>query len=172
MKEIDMRRSVRAYTGEPLLRGDVEKLLRAAMCAPTARNQRPWEFIVLEERDCLEKVQSFHPFAAALSSAPCAIVVCADSRRLTAHPDTWVCDCSAAVENLLLEAVHLGLGTVWMAVHPYPDRLAGLRGLLGLPEYILPLCLVAVGHPACRQPERTDPFQPERIHWGGWTEER
>lgn len=167
MKAILERRSVRSFTSEPVSPQHLQTLLRAAMRAPSARNQQPWEFLVLQNRETLEAITDFHPYAVALKSAPCGILICADRNRVSAHPDTWVMDCSAATQNLLLEAVHLELGAVWLTLHPYPDRLEGVRKLLKLPEHILPLCIVAVGHPE-KQPEPMDTFLPERIHYENW----
>lgn len=167
MKEIAARRSVRSFTAEPVSQEHLHALLRAAMRAPSARNQQPWEFLVLRQRETMEAITAVHPYAAALKSASCAILVCADRNRVSAHPNTWVMDCSAATQNLLLEAVHLGLGAVWLTVHPYPDRTEGVRALLKLPEHILPLCLVAVGHPE-QVPEPVDTFREEWIHYDNW----
>jgi nitroreductase/predicted Zn-ribbon and HTH transcriptional regulator len=166
MQAILTRRSIRRFTAEPVSAADLETLLRAAMSAPSANDERPWHFVVLDDRELLDAVPRFHPYAQMLREAPLAILVCAD-RRLEQSPGYWVQDCSAATQNLLLAAHARGLGAVWLGVHPRPEREAGARELLKLPEPILPLALVAVGHPAERKlPE--DRFSTERVHRNGW----
>ena len=166
MQEIFTRRSVRRFTNEPVTAEQLERLLRAAMRAPSAGNEQPWEFVVLETRESLAATRAVHPYAAALDTAPCAVVVCGNMERETC-PGYWVQDCSAAVENLLLEAVHLGLGAVWMGVYPSEKRVADCRALYALPENVVPLGIVALGH-AAEQPAPADTFAPERIHRERW----
>ena len=79
----------------------------------------------------------------------------------------WVQDCSAATENLLLAAVALGLGTVWLGVYPRDERVSSVRPILGLPDHIIPLNLVSIGHPAEQKPPRTQ-YDESRVHRGGW----
>jgi nitroreductase len=160
------RRSIRRFTPEPVSEADLEALLRAAMSAPSAGNERPWHLVVLDDRALLEAVPRFHPYSQMLREAPLAILVCGD-RRLEKHPGFWIQDCSAATQNLLLAAHARGLGAVWLGVHPRPEREAGMRELLQLPEPIVPLALVAVGHPA-EQPPPEDRFARERVHRNRW----
>ena len=141
------RRSIRAYTTEPVTDELVERLLRAAMAAPSAGNQQPWQFVVVRERETLHAVTVFHPYAAMLDQAPLAILVCGDT-RLEKWPDFWPQDCAAATENLLIEAQALGLGAVWLGVYPLVERVDGMRALLGLPAHVTPFALVPVGWPA------------------------
>jgi len=161
-----MRRSIRAYTAEPVSDGQLEGLLRAAMAAPSAGNQQPWRFIVVTDHDTLAAIPAVHPYARMLPQAPAAIVVCAATEGLR-WPAFWEQDCAAAVENILIEAVTLGLGAVWLGVHPLEERVAGLRRLLGIPDDVIPFAVVAVGHPA----EHKEPavrFDPERVHRERW----
>jgi len=166
MKEIMERRSVRSYTGQPIPEESLQCLLRAAMRAPSAGNAQPWAFIVIRDRDTLDAIQRFHPYASPLKTAPCAIVVCGDLSRQI-FPDFWVQDCSAATENLLLEAVHLGLGAVWMGLYPMQERVDDMSQLLGLPETVVPLGVIAVGFPA-QIPPPMDTFHPEYVHYERW----
>ena len=160
------RRSIREYTDEPVSEELVEKLLQAAMMAPSARNQQPWHFVVIDDRQLLEKVPEFHPNGAMAAKAPLSILVCGD---LTAEISKgyWPIDCAAAVENMLLAAHALGLGAVWTGVYPREPRMNGFRQLLNLPDHIIPHTLVVIGHPA-EQPEQPNRFKPERIHRNGW----
>ena len=160
------RRSVRQFTPQPVDQTQVETILCAAMHAPSACNQQPWHFIVVTGRERLEAIASVHPYAQMLKQAPLAVIVCADV-TLETCPGNWVIDCSAAMENLLLAAHALGLGSVWVGIHPVEERVKEFRQLLGLPSYVMPLCLAAVGHPLEPLPV-VDRFKPERIHTNTW----
>jgi nitroreductase len=160
------RRSVRKYAPEPVTDAEVERLLRAAMAAPSAGDQRPWHFVVLRDRATLRAITAVHPYARMLAEAPLAIVVCADP-RLEKWPEFWTQDCAAATENVLVEAEALGLGAVWLGVHPLPERVDGLRRLLGAPDHVVPFAVVAVGRPAQRKPP-PDRFDPDRVHGERW----
>lgn len=166
MKEIFSRRSIRNFTHEPVSEAHLEKLLRAAMNAPSACNEQPWEFVVIKNRDIFREIRTFQPHSAPLDTAALAIVVCGDVTRK--HSDQfWVQDCSAATENLLLEAEYLGLGAVWMGIYPIQEWTNRMKALLNLPETVFPLGIIAVGHPAARV-EPADRFQPDRIHSDKW----
>lgn len=106
------RRSVRRFSSEPVDDATVRALLGAAMQAPSAANEQPWQFVVIDDRGALDAIPSFSPYAASVRGAPLGILVCADTRSLP-FPGFWVQDCSAAIQNLLLAAHALGLGAVW-----------------------------------------------------------
>lgn len=166
VQAIMSRRSVRRFSGRPVEEQAVEALLRAAMQAPSAHNYQPWHFVVIRDRRALAEVPRFHRYAAMLPEADLAVVVCGDP-ALEAREATLNQDCGAAVQNLLLAAHALGLGAVWLGVHPDPARVEGLRRLTGLPPNILPVALVAVGHPA-ETPGAQDRYRPERVHRERW----
>ncbi len=163
------RRSVRRFLpGRPVGEDAIQELLAAAMAAPSACNRRPWEFIVLTEAGRLAAVASLLPNGAFLAEAPLGIVVLGDIARAHAGELSYLLqDCSAAIENLLVAAPALGLGACWLGVHPRADRMAGLRRLFSLPEGIVPVAVLAVGHPA-EAPEPRTQFEPERVHRNGW----
>ena len=166
MKEIFERRSIRKYTDQPVSDGDIEKILRAAMAAPSAGNQQPWEFIVIKDRNLLNDITKVHPHSHMLKEANVAIVVCADPAR-ERYSDFWVQDCAAATENMLLEAQHLGIGSVWLGVYPREDRVKGIREILGIPERIVPFSIVSLGYPAEKK-EPSDRYDSSRIHINKW----
>ena len=168
MKEIFERRSIRKYTAEPVSLEHEEKLLRAAMQAPSAGNEQPWEFIVVRDPETLKKMTEGHPYSTPLLGAPLGILICGDVNKQRFNPYAyWVQDCSAAIQNLLLEAQHLGLGAVWMGLHPLKEREDVLIELFGLPEGVIPLGMIAVGHPA-QTVEPVDRYLPERVHREKW----
>lgn len=166
MEALLTRRAVRAFTAAPVDEETVTAILSAAMHAPSACNQQPWHFIVVNDRARLDAIAAVHPHAQMLKQAPLAVVVCAD-RSIETCPGNWAIDCSAAMENLLLAAHALGLGGVWVGIYPMEDRVKEISSLLGLPGYITPLCLAAVGHPAEPLPH-ADRYKPERIHHNQW----
>jgi nitroreductase len=160
------RRSIRSYRAEPVPLELLTALLRAGMQAPSAGNQQPWQFVVLTDRTTLQAIPGFHPYAQMLPQAPAAILVCGDL-RLERFRGYWVQDCAAATQNILLLAHALGLGAVWVGVHPHEDRVAGLQRLLGLPAPVIPLALIPLGYPAESIPPE-DRFDPDRIHRERW----
>jgi nitroreductase len=160
------RRSVRLYTGKPVARESVNEILQAAMCAPSAGNERPWHFIVLTDRGILDEIPKFHPYSAMLKHASVAVLVCGDA-SLEKHKGCWVLDCSAATENILLAAHAKGLGAVWCGVYPTEDRVVNLRKLLNLPDRIVPFSLVPIGFPA-ESKTTEERFDGSRVHYNGW----
>ncbi len=167
MQAILSRRSIRRYTSEPVPDDLIEKLLRAAMSAPSAGNEQPWHFIVIKDKRTMEEIQRFHPFAKMLREAPVAILVCGDL-RLEKYTGFWVQDCSAATENMLIAANSLGLGAVWLGLYPIKERVDNMRKLLDMPEDVIPLSLVSVGFPSEKKPP-ADRFDESRIceeRWG------
>ncbi len=165
MKEILERRSIRKYTNEPVSGDDISDLLRAAMAAPSAHNSQPWEFIVVEDRQLLIQITSFHPYSKMLKEAPAAIVVCGDQKR--DHSGFWVQDCSAATENILLEVQYKGLGAVWIGVYPHEHLIEKVRKIFGIPEHVIPLNIIAVGHPA-ETKEPGNRYEEKRVHRNKW----
>lgn len=147
MHEIFKRRSIRKYLDKPVAKEDIDDLLRAAMAAPSAGNEQPWEFIVVDDKNVLKKIADVHPYAKMLYEAPVAIVVCGDLNK-EKHKGFWVQDCSAATQNILLEATDKGLGTVWIGVYPDDTRVKDISNIFGIPSNVIPLSIVAVGYPA------------------------
>jgi nitroreductase len=160
------RRSIRRYNPQPVPEGVVKQLLEAAMSAPSAGNERPWQFVVITDRRTLDEIPGFHPYAEMVKEASVAILVCGDL-RLEKYKDHWVQDCSAATQNLLLAAHAKGLGAVWVGIYPTEDRILRMRKLLGLPRHVVPLCLVPVGHPAERVPHE-ERYDASRVHQDRW----
>jgi nitroreductase len=160
------RRSIRKYTEQAIDDATVEKLLAAAMSAPSAGNQQPWQFVVVRDPEIKKRVPEIHPYSSMVPDAPVAILVCGDPEGGRWY-DYWVQDCAAATENILVEACALGLGAVWLGVHPLEERVEGLRQLLGIPASIVPFALIPVGYPAEHKPPSAR-YQAERIHWGRW----
>ncbi len=160
------RRSVRDFKSDPIKEEDLQKLLRAGMQAPSAKNERPWHFVVIDNPEVLHAIPDFHRNAKMLMYAPMAILVCSD-RKLENKRATWIQDCAAATENILLAAHAMNLGAVWLGVFPDADRVHGMQALLDLPKDVRPVSMVAVGYPALK-PEPIDRFDETRIHHNKW----
>jgi nitroreductase len=166
MDAIVNRRSIRKYTSEPVSDESLHKILEAAMCAPTAGNQRPWHFVVIRDRAVLNHLANLSQFSHMLSQCSLAIVVCGDldAQKFEGY---WVQDCSAATQNILTMVVELGLGAVWLGVYPLEDRIDFVSKTLELPVNILPLNVISIGHPAEVKP-KTERFDPSRLHYNKW----
>jgi len=166
LEAIISRRSIRKYTSQPIPEALVDKLLSAAMSAPSAGNERPWHFVVISDREALNAIPKIHSYSQMLTSAPLAILVCGDP-TLAKHQDFWIQDCSAATENILIAANAEGLGAVWLGVYPREERVRGIRSLLGIPEHVIPFALVSLGFPAESKPA-VDRSDAARIHRNRW----
>jgi len=158
------RRSVRQYTDEAVTADEIQALLEAGMAAPSANNKRPWHLVAVTDKKTLAELAAAHPYGKMTAHAALAIAVCADP---AASPRYWVQDCSAATENILIAAVGLNLGAVWLGCHPNPERVAAVRAVLGIPEQISVLSLISVGRPAKQPPARTQ-YNPSRDHRERW----
>ena len=157
------RRSIRAYTPEPVGDAGIRSLLEAGMAAPSASNRKPWHFVAVTDRATLNALAEGHPFGKMLAHAPLAIAVCGDPDIST----WWVQDCSAATENILVAAAGLGLGGVWLGVHGAPAREEAVRRTLGVPDRIGVLSLLSIGHPAEHKEPRTQ-YEEKRVHRDRW----
>lgn len=159
------RRSVRKYTDEPVSREHEELLLSAGFSAPSARNARPWEFIVVRDKKRLEALSTVRPYWPMLKNAGLAVIVCANLRDYQGSTrDFFIQDCAAATQNILVAAEGLGLGAVWLGCYPTKEGPEGVRRILEIPEDIIPFSVISVGHPA--EHARPHPeIVPERVHY-------
>ena len=164
MNSIFARRSVRKYLDKPVEQEKVERLLQAAMQAPSAGNQRPWEFIVVREKETLRKLAGASPYATPVFRAPAAIVVLGNLELETVrHPEYLPQDLAAATENLLLQAAESGLGAVWLGIAPLDDRMAYIRELFQLPESVMPFAIVPVGYAESETPP-VNRYETAKVH--------
>ncbi len=162
------RRSVRKFQPTPVPDSLVHDVLEAAMAAPSANAKDPWEILVVQKPDTLAKIAAGLPYGQMLIGAPLGFVVCGDLPRANGQHLSYVLqDCSACIENLLLALSMLGLGGVWLGVHPREDRIAHLKALFQLPDPVIPIGVVAAGFPA-EQPAPRTRFTPDRVHLERW----
>ncbi len=158
------RRSIRQYQDRPVEPEKLDLLLQAAMAAPSACSSRPWEFIIVTEPILLERIHD--KFVFARYNAPAAIAVLANLgiANNSAAKRYWIQDCSAAIENMLIAAPGLSLGTVWIGIHPWPSMEQAVRAILDIPEEVIPLGLVYAGYPGEEKAPRTN-YDSYRVHW-------
>lgn len=167
LKAILSRRSVRSFTSQIVDDSMIENILQAAMSAPSAANEQPWHFLVIKNRKILDKIPEVHPHSMMCAQAPLAIVPCVDTAQ-EKYRDFWVQDMAAATENILLAVRALNLGAVWLGCYPNKDRNQGLRKLFGLPESVIPFCIIPIGHTTAHQTEVLERYKKERIHQDQW----
>ncbi len=134
------------------------------MAAPSAHNRKPWHFVVITERRTLDRLAETHKYAKMLHEAQLCISVCGDQ---SISERFWVQDCSAATENLFLAATALGLGAVWCGVYPSQDMVEDISKILGIEAPVVPLNLIAVGHPA-EEKEPCTQYDEGRVHIEIW----
>lgn len=161
------RRSIRKFTDQPVEKEKLIDLIKAGMSGPSAMNAQPWEFVIITEAEILAKFRAALMFAK--MEAPAAICVLGSSRKQKglSGEKFWVQDCSAATENILLAATAMGLGSVWIGVHPVYLFEQQVKNILNLPAGVKPLNLIYIGYPAEEKEPRTQ-YDETRVHWGAF----
>lgn len=169
LNAIQTRASIRKFTGEKISNEQINTLLRCAMSAPSAMNKQPWAFVVVTDEALLRKMGEAFPFCRCDNGAACAFVMCGDLHKALSGEGQgfWINDVSAATENLLLAAHAMGLGAVWTGVYPSSERTPEVQAMLGLPEHIIPMCIVPVGVPDEKTAVKQK-FKEENIHYNRW----
>ena len=169
IKTILNRRSIRKYTGDSVSCDQLMTLVRAGMAAPSSRDTRHFNFVIVDDEAVINKLLEGLPYSKMLASAKHAIIVTSDLSVAHggAETDYWVQDCSAAAQNILLAASALGLGACWTAAHPREERVNFVKEALGLPENVSPLCVIAVGVPTGEEKPR-DKFNPSHVFFNKW----
>ena len=160
------RRSVRSYNNKNIGNELINILLKTGFSAPSAGNQQPWHFIIIKDRETLDKITEILPNGQMLKKANCAIFICGDL-SVEKYKGYWILDCSAATENILISARSLGLGSCWLGVYPREERIKNLKLLFNLPDHIIPFSVLSLGFTDEMQ-EESDRFNDERVHWEKW----
>lgn len=165
------RRTIRKYTDQPVNPDDVKLIIEAALTSPSSKSVRPWQFVIVEDKDMLAQLGKCKPnYATSIANAPLAVVVTADMTK----SDAWIEDASIAALLMQLQAQDLGLGSCWVEVRDRYDE-AGepaedyVRQALGIPEEFGVLCIVSIGY----KNEERRPIDPskllwEKVHIGKW----
>ena len=155
LEAIRKRRSVRKYTGEPIPREDLKKIVDAGRLAATGNNQQPWDFIVVTDREMIERLKVAVEWMEK-AAAIIAVVMDPSSRW-------WVEDGSAAVENMLIASTALGYGSCWLEGYTLP-REEEFKELLGVPKEKRLLTLIPIGVPVEWPTRKKKPLE-EVLHW-------
>lgn len=162
------RRSIRSFIKEKAVeRGIAERLLKAGMQAPSARNKQPWEFLVLDKAEIIDSIAEIDSHFKLAAKAPLVIITLGNRKETYIGADNaewYPLDLSAATQNILLEAVNLGLGAVWIGCYPDEKRSAGLRNHFNLPEHIVPFSVIAAGYSE-EASYFKDRFNADKIHF-------
>lgn len=162
MESIFHRISVRKFTDQPVEPEKIRRILKAAMAAPSATNQQPWEFYVVTDREKIEALAAASPYGHFAALAPVLIVPA--YRKECAVPEFAQIDMSIAQENMWLETDFLGLGGTWIGVAPREERMEQVEKILNMPEYLRAFSIFALGYPAETRPQQ-DRFEESRIHY-------
>ena len=160
------RRSIRKYKDQKISKGNLDKILKAAMYAPSAMNLQAWHFLIIDDRDVLIETIKSIPYAEMLKQSTAAILVCGDS--LIEKNESWLLqNCSASIQNILLSAHGLGIGSCWIAIHGMDDVYKNVKAQFKLPENIVPVALISLGYPdeVVKAEER---FKEQKIYYNNW----
>lgn len=165
------RHSIRRYTDEAISAEDVKTILEAALLAPSSKSARPWQFVLVDNKDDLQRLSECKA-AGARPVATCslAVVVCASP----ANSDMYIEDMSIAAAYMQLQATALGLGACWIQVRGRfasdgEDAENVVRQVLGIPDDIVVECIVTIGHPdENRRPVDTSKLLWEKVHAERW----
>ena len=161
------RRSIRKFQDRPIEREKLEAVLRAAMQAPTAKDSRCWQFMVLQEPEHLQALSKMSPYAMCAANAR-AVILTLVSRTLPDYDlHMWIQDLAAANQNMLTQIEAEGLGATWLGMYPFPERIEAISSYFRLPEDIVPFSAIALGYKAKEKPAE-DRYDPEKVHWEQW----
>ena len=163
MNSIFHRVSIRKFQDKPVEPEKIESLLRAAMAAPSARNQQPWEFYVVTDKEKIGLLSQTTPYAGCAAGAPVVIIPVYRTESLPA-PSMILIDMGLSLENIWLETDALGLGGVCIGISPVPEFMEPVCRILQLPDNLKPFCLFPLGYPSEERPQH-DRFELNRIHF-------
>lgn len=166
LESIHSRRSIRRFTEQTITDEQLHTLLDAAMTAPSAGNAQPWEFIIVRSQEGREGIARRHPYAAMALKSQVCVAICGNTAN-EKYPGFWPQDCAAAIQNLLLAARDLGIGSVWTGVYPLEDRIKNFKEFFNLPEHVIPLGIVVLGYPDQPFTEHHR-FDASKVHQETW----
>lgn len=162
MDSIFTRTSTRQFEPIEVENKHIIKIIRAAMAAPSAMNQQPWEFYVVRDKDVISKLAKVTPYSSPAGNAPVNIVLCYRTDTLVI-PEMVNIDMAIAAENILLEAEALGLGAVMLGIAPHEDNMKAVEEILNLPENFRAFTIIPIGYPKNKRAQE-DRYEPSRVH--------
>lgn len=163
MNAIFTRTSIRQFENREVEQEKIEKIMQAAFVSPTAKNQQPWEFYVVTNKEILKQLSEVTPYATPAANAPAAIVVCYQTENLRV-PEKVLIDCAIATENIWLECEELGLGGVMLGIAPNEEPMKKVEKILNVPENLRAFTIFPFGYPKNKKPQK-DRFKAERVHY-------
>ena len=166
LEAIKDRQSVRKFKGEELSEVQINTILHAGFCAPSAHNKRPYHFIVVKDKEKRKRIAEASTYAKMLADADIGIIVCGDKLR-QGTAELLIEDCAAAVQNMLLAIHGIGLGGVWCGVVKNADWYHFLIEEMQLPDKIIPVAVIAVGYSA-ELPRIRERFEEHKVHYEKW----
>lgn len=166
MKEIFTRRSIRKFDKNQIVsEDDITKIIKAGFSAPSARRQEPANFIIVDDKKVIEELSKISKGSMVLTDTnQCIVIVGSDPSKIT-NPEFEAQDLGACIENMMLEARYLGIGTCWLGVYPKEDRMDSIRKILNIPDGMFPFATMALGIPLDSSDfKEANRYYPERIH--------
>ncbi len=165
MNSIFTRRSVRKFSDKEVEQEKISNVLKAGMQAPSSMNQQAWEFIVVKDKEIRAKLSGFKPGGALVNLCDTVIIVLGNQNNMKA-PVMWQQDLGCCSQNIMLEAVNLGLGSVWLGCAPNEERMNFIKELFSLPEGVNPYCVLALGYPLEDDANKfVDRFDESKVHF-------
>ena len=170
LNNIFTRKSVRKFIDKKIEKEKIDNLMKAAMSAPSAVNRQPWDFIVVDDVEVLDKLTKALPFAKMTNKADIAIVVCGNLKKALPGKakDYWVQDCSSATTNILLAAHAQGLGAVWTGIYNNEEKVKDVQKILELPLHVIPLNVIPVGYPKELNEKDNSRYKEKNVHSNKW----
>lgn len=170
IQNIMSRISVRQYFDREISEEALRTILEAGMAGPSCVNARDWSFLVVRDREMLNKMADANGRPAEpLRTAKVGILVCGDlERAFKGAPDYWVVDGSIAAQNMILAANALGIGSVWLGTWPQMNRVRAQAELFGLPETQIPHSIIAFGYPKEESTKQKQIWEENRVHYETW----
>lgn len=166
MNSINVRRSCRSFKAKPVEEEKVDKILRAAMQAPSGRKELAWEFYVISNQEMRTKLANLAPQFSNVETAGLAIIPISNRQRYKKHWDYEQQDLAAATQNILLTATEEGLCSLWQGVTPREDLIAAVSEVLGLDKHMVPFAIISVGYGSKDDINHfIDRYQEDRLHW-------
>lgn len=170
LKAIATRKSTREFCERAVEPEKIKAILSAGMSGPSAVNARPWEFIVVTDKEKLLRMAEGNGRAAnPLKSATLGILVCGNlEKAYSGAPDYWAVDATIACQNMILAAHDLGLGSVWLGTFPQQVKIQAQSEIFSLPDHIVPHSIIAFGYPVNDVFVERDLYDESKVHFERW----
>ncbi len=148
MECIKTRRSIRKYKEDDIPQDIIDEIIDCGRHAPSGHNKQPWSFIIVRDRNKIEKLSKIHEWAPFVANAPVCIVLCC-TRTKEDYKSVMYMSVACAAQNMLLAAHALGLGSCWTHINDFDEKSVEkkVREILNVPKSIDPICMLPIGYP-------------------------